>query len=196
MTKMVITLALFLIVSGCAGKTEVTSYDFSKRGGVYVVGFTADETIRRGVEDQIAADLRSRDMVAFVSYEDFPSLSSMSRNTLIDAANDKEALAVMVVNQVVAGEDGVIDNPVRITPEHPDLEAFYQWTKSVERDFDPDNEIFAEVNAFLIEGKRAKLVWSGTTWSFEADGEGGAISGISANIADELGQIRDALRAD
>lgn len=184
------------MVTGCASKTEVTSYDFSQRAGVYVVGYSANEEVRRGIEDQLIADLQSREMVAFASYADFPNLPVMSRRLLLDAANAKQAMAVMVVNQVVPGQDGVIDNPVRITPEHPDLAAFYEYTKSVEQNFDPNKEVFAEVNAFLIEGDHTKLVWSGTTWSFDADGEGGAISGISTNIADELGEIRDALKTE
>lgn len=191
--KQIFVISLVLIVSACATKPDVISYDFSTRAGGYVVGFTTDEGIRRAIEDQLVADLRANEMIAFPSYVDLPSLSSLNRDAVLKAANAKQVLAILVINQVVPGEDGVIDNPLRITPEHPDLASFYEFTKSVERNFDPDKEVFAEVNAFLIEGSNTRLIWSGTTWSFNADGKGGAISDMSGNIADELGQIRDAL---
>lgn len=191
--RQIFVVFLLLVTYGCTAKPEVISYDFSARTGVYILGFTTDEDIRRAIENQLVADLQARDMVAYPSYVDLPSLPRTNRDAVLKAANARQALAVLVINQVIPGEDGVIDNPLRITTEHPDLASFYEFTKSVERNFDPDKVVFAEVNAFLIEGTKTRLVWSGTTWSFNADGEGGAISGMSGNIADELGQIRDAL---
>lgn len=197
MTRQILTLACAALtisfLAGCSSNTDVVSYDFSKRSGVYVLGFTTDESVRRAIEDRLVEDIRSRDMIAYASYLDLPEIPATTRRSLVDAANKRNALAVLVVNQVVADEEGVIDNPLRVTTEHPDLAAFYEYTASVERNFDPTEPVFAEVNAFLIEGDRGRLVWSGTIWSFNADGQGGAISGMSNNVADELGDIRDAL---
>lgn len=197
MTRPILTLAYaalsFSILTACSSNTDVVSYDLSKRSGVYVLGYTTDESVRRAIEDRLVEDIRARDMIAYASHLDLPEIPATTRRSLLDAANKRDALAVLVVNQVVADEEGVIDNPLRVTTKHPDLAAFYEYTASIERDFDPAEPVFAEVNAFLIEGDRARLVWSGTIWSFNADGEGGAISGMSNNVADELGDIRDAL---
>ncbi|MEM1436834.1 MAG: hypothetical protein AAGG11_22490 [Pseudomonadota bacterium] len=183
------------LLVGCATRTEVTTYDFSSRAGLYVLGYTTQEELRRAVEDRLVADIKARDMVAFASYVDLPVLEQTSRSSLLAAANEKQAIAILVVNQVTPGEDGVIDNPARITPEHPDLAAFYEYSKTVQRDYEPGSEVLAEVNAFLLQEDGARLIWSGTTWSFDADGQGSAISGISDNIANELSQMRDTLRA-
>ncbi|MCZ6710645.1 MAG: hypothetical protein O7B25_09800, partial [Gammaproteobacteria bacterium] len=56
--------------------------------------------------------------------------------------------------------------------------------------------VFAEVNLFILDGEAANLYWSGTTWSFHADGEGTAIRGISETIADQLQQVRDSARSN
>jgi hypothetical protein len=189
-------LFLVALTASCATQPDVTTYDFSKRAGLYVLGYTASEEVRQRVEQQLVADVEARGMTAWPSHVDLPVLRQTSRSTVLNAANAKQALAVLVVNQVVPGEGGLIENPLRISPEHPDLAAFYEYTKSVEREFDPNKEVFAEVNAFLIEGDRGRLVWSGTTWSFDADGKGGAIGGMSTNIADELEDIRRALLAE
>jgi hypothetical protein len=197
LTRQILSLAYVALVisllAGCTSNTDVVSYDFSKRSGVYVLGYTTDESVRRSIEDRLVEDIRARDMIAYASYLDLPEIPATTRRNLLDAANKRNALAVLVVNQVVADEQGIINNPLRVTTKHPDLAAFYEYTGTVERDFDPAEPVFAEVNAFLIEGDRGRLVWSGTIWSFEADGEGGAISGLSNNVADELGEIRDAL---
>jgi hypothetical protein len=183
-------------LTGCATNTELTTYDFSQRTGLYVLGYTTDESVRRTMEKRVVADLAARDMVGFASYEDLPNLTQTNRSAIISAANDKKAVAVLVINQVVPGEGGLLENPLRISPDHPDLQAFYTYTKSLERQPNPTNQVFAEVNAFLIEGDNAKLVWSGTTWSFRADGKGGAIPGISSSIAEEVSHIRDVLRPE
>jgi hypothetical protein len=194
--KQISTLVLVVLLSACTTKTDVTSYDLTQRAGIYILGYTTDEGIRRLIENQLVADVRSREMVAFASHLDLPNLPATTRDSLLAAADAKQAMVVLVVNQVVPGESGVIENPLRVTPDHPDLTTFYEYTKSVERSFDPNREVFAEVNAFLIEGSGTQLIWSGTTWSFDADGEGGAIRGMSTNIAEELGELRDALLGD
>ena len=197
MSKQFLTYALIAamasLIAGCASRSDVVSYDFSKRSGVYVLGYTTDESVRRGIENRLIEDIQARDMTAYASHVDLPEISATTRRNVLDAADRRNALAVLVVNQVVADEEGVINNPLRVSPEHPDLAAFYEYAASIERNFDPAKVVFAEVNAFLIEGDRGRLVWSGTVWSFNADGEGGAISGLSSNVADELGAIRDAL---
>ncbi|MEJ2133586.1 MAG: hypothetical protein P8Y95_18670, partial [Gammaproteobacteria bacterium] len=56
---------------------------------------------------------------------------------------------------------------------------------------DPGSEMFAEVNAYVIDGDGAQLIWSGVTWNFKADRAGSAISEVSALIAENLVNARD-----
>jgi hypothetical protein len=80
-------------------------------------------------------------------------------------------------------------------PDYSDLSAFYEYAKAVEESYVPGREVFAEVNLFVIDGAGAQLAWSETTWSFDADGAGGAIRGISESVADQLQKVRKAYRA-
>ena len=57
-------MGLLAAVCGCVAKTDVVTYDLSQRSGLYVLGYTTDENIRRAIEDQLVADIQSRDMQA------------------------------------------------------------------------------------------------------------------------------------
>jgi len=184
---------LLTVVTGCAAKTDVITFDLSKRAGAYVLAYTTNAQVRRMVEDRLVADLQADGGRGFASYQDLPDLSVANRTDLIAAANEKLALAVLVINEMTPGDQGPVDNPSRISPEHPDLQSFYDYSRTVERQADPTQVVFAEVNAFLIEGDSARLIWTGTTWSFRADGKGGGIPGMSRQIVNELGKIRDIL---
>ena len=131
-------------------------------------------------------------MIAYVSHTDLPDIRATTRKSVLAAANAKRTVAVVVINQVAADGRGVIKG---VPPKHLDFEAFYNYTKSVEQNYDPGQEVFAEVNAFLIDGEKARLVWSGTTWSFQADGAGSAIRGISETVANELRKVREQIRS-
>ena len=192
----VITTAAIVSLCACATAPDVIRTDFTKNEGVYIVGFTSNAAVRRQMEDQLVTDLYARNIVAHPSYSDLPDISISSRNSVLQAANAKHTVAVLVINQVVADAGGNIANPVRNSPDHLDLQAFYNYSKSVEESYDSTQEVFAEVNAFLIDGEKTRLFWSGTTWSFQADGAGGAIRGISETIANEIEKIRDQMRTN
>ncbi len=184
-----------LILSACVTQPDVIRTDFTQNAGAYIIGYTTDAGIRRAMEGQLVQDLKDREMIAYPSYPDLPDIRLTTRENVLAAAHAKKTVAVVVINQVVAGEDGVIDNPIRISPDHPDLKAFYDYTRTLEENLERNGEVFAEVNAFLIDGDKTRLFWSGTTWSFHADGKGGAIRGISETIANEMAKIRDAMRS-
>ncbi len=184
-----------MILAACVTQPDVIRTDFTKYAGVYIIGYTTNIDIRRAMEDQLVRDLEDRQMIAYPSYPDLPDIRSTTRENVLAAAHAKKTVAVVVINQVVPGEDGVIDNPIRISPDHPDLKAFYNYTRTLDENREPVGEVFAEVNAFLIDGDKTRLFWSGTTWSFHADGAGGAISGISETIANEMSKIRDEMRS-
>lgn len=181
-------------LTACVTRTDVIQTDLTRNAGAYVIGYSTVPEIRQSFEDQLVQDLKEREIVAYASYTDLPDIQATTRNSVLAAAHAKKTVAVVVINQVVAGEDGVVENPLRISPDHPDLQAFYDHTRSLEKNFEPDREVFAEVNAFFIDGDKTRLFWSGTTWSFQADGAGGAIGGISETIANEMRKIRDEMR--
>ena len=186
-----------VMLAGCAAKTTVIRADFTKGAGVYVVGYTPDPEIRTGIEEQLVADLRAREMIAYPSHVDIPDIAASSRKELIASANERSVIGVIVINQVAAdASDIIVQDPQRVSPTHPDLQAFYAYSKDRKQTFDPDRRVFAEVNLFILDGDIANLFWSGTTWSFSADGQGTAIRGISETIADQLRQVRDTSRSN
>ena len=126
----IVLLAVFLL-TGCA-RSDIIRTDLTRNEGVYVLAYSTNGDIRRAMEDQLVADLNEQAMVAYASYRDLPDIASTTRDDVLAAANAKRTVAVIVINQVVPGEDGVIDNPLRVSPLHPDLQAFYAHTKSVE----------------------------------------------------------------
>lgn len=192
MGRLILTLTLFACAA-CSTQTTVIRADLTKRAGLYIVGYTADTVLRTAMEDQLASDLRARDLVGYTSHLDIPDITASTVDELKAKANGRAAIGVVVVNEVAAdASDSVVTHPDRISPLHKDLQSFYEYSKSREpRPPDPDQQVFAEVNFFVLDGQTATLVWSGTTWSFRADGQGTALRGISELIANELVKVRD-----
>lgn len=197
----ILPMALALILSGCASSVpedDITVIDFRNKQGAYILGYTADMDLRVRFEDQLVADLAARDIKAWPSHPDIPEATMTNRESVLAAANAKQAMFVILAERVAPGEQAIAQTkrPERITHEHPDLRDFYQHTRPPEGEFDPAEEVFVEVSAYLIQEDRAKLFWTGTTWSFNADGEGTAIREVSATIADAIVQARDRFLAN
>jgi hypothetical protein len=146
------------------------------------------------MEDQLVADLAERNIVAHKSYRQLPDLRDITGKALVAAARGERAAALVLLSPVAADENKRLDSPLRRSPE-ADPEAFYEYTRWAEANIDPSGPVFAEVNAFAIIGNEPVLAWSGTAWSFEADGAGGAVREISQEVADELVKIRNMVRA-
>lgn len=183
-------------LAACTTKT-VIRVDFTKSAGAYVVGYTADPVIRIRFEEQLVADLRARELIAYPSHVDIPDITASNRGELIASANAREVIGIVVINQVAAdASDSIVQDPKRVSPTHPDLQSFYAYSEGQQQTpLDPDQRVFTEVNLFILDGEEvANLFWSGTTWSFHADGQGTAIRGISETIADQLLQVRDTAR--
>ena len=130
-------------------------------------------------------------MYALPSYPDFPSIEGPSPEDVIRKANERRLAGIVIVNPVRADQAGPVTDPRRVTPEHRELREFYTYSKNALDAYDPNTEMFAEVNAYVIDGDGTRLIWSGVTWSFEADGAGSAISAVSALIAENLVKARD-----
>jgi hypothetical protein len=182
-----------LALSACASKTEVFTTDLTRQQGLYVVGYTTDAAIRSAMEDQLVADLTARGFTAFPSHADIADLGGSSAEQVVRAAHRKGALGVVLINQAVAeSSESPVRNPQRVTPLHPDIGSFYLQSRAEMVD-EPANgqPIFAEVNLFLLDGAATRLFWSGTTWTFNADGRGGAIRGISETVATQMREARE-----
>ena len=86
-------------------------------------------------------------------------------------------------------------NPSRISPAHPTLQAFYGHSKSQAGNITQQGEeVFAEVNLFILDKDEAKLYWSGTTWTFQADDKGRAVRDFGDTIAKQIAELRNRYR--
>ncbi len=184
--------AAFLLLTACTTSTTVVKADLTKGQGVYVVGFTADPEIRKTLEDQLVDDLSDRDIIARASYTDIPTIRRSSRDEVIRQANANNLLSVLILNRVAAdASDSVVQDPKRISPVHPDLQAFYAYADQQQPEaIAGAQRVLVEVNLFMIDGDQAGLFWSGTTWSERGDGKGGAVKDVSSLVAQQLAAAR------
>lgn len=190
-------MAAAMLLSACATQTTVIRADFTQGEGALIVGYATDPAVRIAIEDQLVDDLTARNMVAHPSHPDIADITTSNREQLIALARAKKAVSVLVVNQVASdASDSVVQNPARVSPNHPDLRAFYDYTEA-NQPVAPQvgQSVLAEVNLFIVDGDKANLFWSGTTWSFRADGQGTALRDISALVADQLQQVRTDARS-
>lgn len=197
-------LRAFLIVfsllnlTACVTETNVIRADLTQRQGVYVVGFTEQADIRANLEDQLVHDLTAKNIIARASYTDISDITRSSREEIIEQTSARKLLAVLLINQVAAdASDSVVADPNRVSPMHPDLQAFYEHANA-ERPQPPGvkQRVFAEINLFIVDGEQANLFWSGTTWSVNADGRGGAIKDVSQVVVEQLATVRSQFVAD
>ncbi len=191
------TLILILIVlSACTTRTDVISTDLTKQQGLYVIGYIDRDDIRREVEDRLVADLATYEMVGFASHFDIEKIKTTTSANMVAAANARNVAVVLIVNRVSRdGSDSISVTRKRITPENPDLQEYYAATRDELDVYGKDEAVFAEVNAFFVDGNKTRRFWTGTTWSFNVDNQGGAIAGISATIAAELAKVRNQITA-
>lgn len=188
-------IAIFLVwCVGCASTAsdDVMIMDFRNTSGAYILAYTEDLDIRTRFEDQLVADLAARDIKAWPSHPDIQEATATTREDVLSAANARQAMFVILAERVPPHGQAVAQTkrPERISHEHPDLREFYEHTRPDEAPVDADEEVWVEVSAYLVQGDRAKLFWTGTSWSFAADGEGGAIADISTTIANAIVRAR------
>lgn len=161
-----------------------------------MVGYTEDPEIQIRMEDQLVADLEAQNIIAFASHKDVVKITESTPQQVIDVAQAKKSLGIIVINQVSRdASDSIIQNPERISPLHPTLQEFYSYSRNLAGEsYTQDQEVFAEVNFFILDHGEAKLFWSGTTWSFNGDNRGAAIRDISSMISQQLVELRDRFR--
>ena len=155
-----------------------------------MLAYTTDTELHAVFEDQLVADLAAREIKAYASYVDQPDVTAMTRDNVLQAAKARKALFVLVVEEVRHGQVGVVTEQNRISQQHPTLQDFYRNAQPADHEHEDHDQVFVEVSAFLIQGETAKLYWSGTTWSVQADGQAGRIANISSNIANAIENAR------
>ena len=191
-----VCILIAMLLSGCATKPNVITTDLTKQAGLYVIGYIGRDDIRREMEDRLVADLANHQMVAYPSHADIDEIKQSKSADLVAAANARNVAVVLIVNRVDRDGSGSISaNRERITPENPDLQQYYDTTKDELDIYGNDEAVFAEVNAFFVDGNKTRRFWTGTSWSFNTDNQGGAIAGISETIAGELAKVRDEIRS-
>jgi len=193
MRQSITCLTILLICTSCASPkpdSDVMVLDFANTKGAYILAYSADQDVRKAFEDQLVVDLAARDITAWPSYPNIPDATKTTRDAVLAAANAKKAMFVILAEEVPPGKQAVSQGQGRITHDHPDLQEFYEHSKPPGTQYDADKQVFVEVTAYLIQGNRAKSFWSGTTWAFNADGEGSAIKSISTTIADAIVKAR------
>lgn len=196
--KIGLAAALLLFLSGCKTTivTSTVTADFRTKQGAYVVGYTENKAGRVMIEDRLVADLIERDMVAWASHLTLENIIGATPQEIKNKASEKKALSVIVLNRVASdASDSIVKNPDRISPIHPTLKAFHAHSLEAHgKTYDPEQEVFVEVNLFILDGDEAKLFWSGTTWTFDATDQTAAVNDISKTIADQLALVRDRYR--
>lgn len=187
-----IIIALLLAASvACTSTTTVTKHiGPNAPRGTFIFTLTADNEVRQMFEDRLVADMQERGLTAFASYADLPDALGASRDSVLAAAKARNALFILAVEEVPEGAEGRVAGEGRITRAHPTLQDFFNKNPPPEQEYAAKSAVWVEVSAFQIRETQAVLVWSGAAWSFQADGQGGAIPGISATIADAIATER------
>lgn len=190
--RSILFIPMLAAIAACSSTTNVTQHVGSEaRKGTYIIALTEFQKVRRMFEDRLAADMAERGLTAYTSYNDLPDTRNSTREEALAAARARNALFVLAVEDVVPGQDTQVQAEGRITRERKTLQEFFEQNKPADQEYDPDKTVFVEVSAFQIRDTDTILVWSGTTWSFRADGQGGAIGDISSTIADAIDTERN-----
>ncbi len=186
LTALIPTIALF---SGCASTTKVISTDLTRQSGLYVVGYVDRDDIRAQLEDTFVRDLGDQGIRGVASRHDIKVIKSSSPSEIVRAANTHDVAAVVIINRVSRdGSDSIIQNDQSISPGDPDLTSYYEATKDELDNYGNDEPIFAEVNAFFVDGNKTRRFWTGTTWTFEGEDDE-VVNTISQTIAAELAKF-------
>lgn len=182
-------LVVLACAAGCVSQAPVRRIDLTERQGLYVVAYVEDAAVRGDIERQLVADLIDQGIRAYPSAEDFEHITSTTAERVFTAADRRRAVAVLVLDPVNRdGTGSIVADPRRISPAHPDLQALYDYSRSNRQAYDPTKEAVVEANLFTMDG--GELFWSGTAWSFAADGTGAALRELSGQISEQIAEAR------
>jgi hypothetical protein len=185
----------FLLAAGCATPTSVISTDLTRVSGVYVVGYVDRDDVRAKLENRFVEDLAAQNIRAVPSAPDIRQIKKARPADLVRAANTHDVAAIVVINRVSGdGSDSIIDSERRIAPDDPDLTVYFERTREELDQYGSDDPVFAEVNAFLVDGNKTRRFWTGTSWAFQGE-EDQVIGSISETIAAELAKVAGEMRS-
>jgi len=184
---------LVVLLTACAGPTQVIDTDLTRVSGVYVIAYVDRPDLRERVERGFVHSLEQQGVRAVPSGPDLPDIKQASPAEILAAANRHRVAAVLIVNRLDPdGANSLVPEGPQISPRHPDLRAYLQRTRQEADDYADQDPVFVEANAFLVDGNKSRRVWSGTSWTLLA-GETDAIASVGDTIAEALAAaIREA----
>ena len=175
---------LTFLLSACQGPTQVISTDLTRVSGVYLIAYVDRPDIRVRLEDRFVAELDERGLRAIPSHPDLQEIKRASVADMVAAANSHDVAAIVIVNRVEAdGSGGIIDSERRVLPE--DLAAYHSSVRGEADSYADEAPIYAEANGFLVDGRKTRRFWTGTTWTLAADDDA-VIDRVAGTIAAEL----------
>ena len=185
-------LALLTSLAGCTGPTQVISTDLTRVSGVYLIAYVDRADVRVRLEDQFVAELGERGLRAVPSHPDLPQVKRASVADMVTAANGHDVAAIIVVNRVQPdGSGGIIDSDRRVMPE--DLAAYHASVRGEADSYPDDAAIYAEANGFLVDGRKTRRFWTGTTWTLAGEDEA-VVEEVAGTIATELERVQAEMR--
>ena len=191
-TTRAFSLTLLLTLAGCQGPTQVISTDLTRVDGVYLIAYVDRADIRRRLEDRFVDELAERRLRAVPSYPDLHEIKRTSVAAMVAAANRHDVAAIIIVNRVAAdGSGGIINSKQRILPA--DLAAYHASVRGEADDYPEGAPIYAEANGFLIDGRKTRRFWTGTTWTLAGEDQA-VIENIAGTIAAELERVQAEMR--
>ncbi len=183
---------LLVLTTGCQGPTQVISTDLTRVNGIYLIAYVDRTDIRQRLEDQFVAELARRGLRAVPSHPDLPDIKRAAVSDMVTAANSHKVAAIIIVNRVAAdGSGGIIDSEQRILPE--DLAAYHSSVRGEADDYPDDAPIYAEANGFLVDGRKTRRFWTGTTWTLAGEDQA-VIDAVAGTIATELERVQAQMR--
>ncbi len=184
--------AILLSLAACQGATQVISTDLTRVSGVYLIAYVDRADIRQRLEDRFVDELADRGLRAVPSHPDLPEIKRASVADMVAAANRHDVAAIVIVNRVEAdGSGGIIDSERRVLPQ--DLMAYYSTVSTEEDSYAADAPIYAEANGFLVDGRKTRRFWTGTTWTLAGEDDA-VINDVASTIATELDRVQAEMR--
>ena len=184
-------LAFLALNSACQTNTKVIKADLRTQSGVYLVGYSREPLARRDFEDQLQSDLSAGGMIAHASHADIPNILDSSAEEVFRFAKLRNVVAIVIVNPV---NDSPIEERTKVQANSPTVRAFFKGVRGKEVPI-TTNDVFAEVNAYVVDGDTATLAWSGVTATFRPTDRAQAIADLSATVANALRDAQKRLRS-
>ncbi|MDA1075313.1 MAG: hypothetical protein O3A63_11215 [Proteobacteria bacterium] len=184
---------IFALLAGCTGPTTVRTYDLTKHQGVYIVGYTMDEEVRRDFEDLMAEDLLAENFQVFKSYENLADVTRVKPETVVSRANDLSALTILLVNPVNADAAAPPVAKSEVERQQEMLKDLRTHLVEAQTDYDPESVANIDVRLFLLSDKPPEMVWSGSIKLFDVGERAATLDGLSKMIVQALIAVRDSV---